>query len=307
MGNCPFVSARVQSGENGFHLSLEDDAGRRSERVVISNETASSIIESWARRDLNFALFPAIPVELSPPQGSVSAVSENPGVLVVERSVPEKKRIWFDLAAETNGSSYFSIGFGGKFSVCAMFGSFCTGITTRFDRDPGITGNSKKYGVKRMNLDLLAQVNYPIEFGRLSLHPGLAFGARWLQTRRANEHANNLIPDIVGDDDDDSDDDDDDDDDEDDEEDEDDDDEDSIEVTAAENAEITTANNVDSNESWAFLLEAHLLGAFKVTESLFIVAGVSADAMPFAGKINALQVDEPLWRFRGSIGVGALF
>lgn len=67
---CPAAKARIDRRGAAIVVSVEDPDGRRSERMLDDAAAAASLIESWARRDMNAALLLGWTYEAPPPPRS---------------------------------------------------------------------------------------------------------------------------------------------------------------------------------------------------------------------------------------------
>lgn len=191
VGDCPFVRAEVALLGTEVLTSIVDAHGRQSQRVLETVTVAATLIESWTRFDLGGEL-------LGPP--SVSHASQDPApagsILVAEDEavVSESKPVsplpgggwsaWLGVAGETSAGSDRSTLFGARAGACGRVGVACIGGMVRFGYDPGLSGNSAQFETERLALDGLALFDFPMEWSRVSLVPGLGIGGGWSRSSR---------------------------------------------------------------------------------------------------------------------------
>lgn len=197
---CPLVSAEVTWRGNGLLIVTVDGYGRRSERLVEGPETAAALIESWTRRDLSEALLvlPESAVAPVPPSAAAG------GMPAAGEAVPDDDRIvpadgidawsgWAGAAGEATAGSDLSTWFGARLGVCRRLGPACLGGVIRFGWDPGLTGDSEELRTRRVGLDGLLSADFPIEWPRVAVTPGIGLGGGWIRSTGStgndeNEH-----------------------------------------------------------------------------------------------------------------------
>jgi len=188
MGACPGVRAHVARRGEGISVFIEDADGRSSVREVGTVEAAAALVESWARRDLSFAALEARLAEPGPtaPAGEIAAKGTTPAPQTVappvQPPVEERSRFRVGIAAEVSGGFDGSTWFGGRLGGCVRLGPACVGLTGRAAYDPGVAGDTKALDGQRLALDGLAIADFPVEWQRVSLVPGIGIGGGWIRS-----------------------------------------------------------------------------------------------------------------------------
>ena len=179
--SCPAAKARIERRGTGVAVIVTDPDGRRSERTLSDLDAAASLIESWARQDINaaalFGWTEPPPLVVEP---HVDVVSPAPVV-----AVPPRARDPFSLVAGVESSLAFdrTSWFGARAGACATVGPVCAGAHARLlSNDP------------RRSYDVLAGVELPIPLGRRAvLVTGAAIGAGWFQTQTSSGEMTNTV------------------------------------------------------------------------------------------------------------------
>lgn len=181
-GACAAVVAEVVAVEGKYLITVVDAWGRKASRHAATLDTAASLIESWARADLEEPLLrtapeetPAIseaPAEAPPaatPPEAPSAPTFVSSPLPADDDVGFSLRLAAELGSSSDGSGWAGVAAGG----CGQIGAFCFGGTARagqrFGRD-----TRRAHG-----LELLADVTLPISLGALELRPAFGLGGSW--------------------------------------------------------------------------------------------------------------------------------
>ncbi|HEY4178001.1 MAG TPA: hypothetical protein VGM90_14235 [Kofleriaceae bacterium] len=143
--NCPATHARIDRKGAGIAISLVDPAGRRSERTIADVDAAASVIESWARQDVNEASLLGWTID------PVAAPSEPSGPvdsLVAHAPARELAHDPLMVAAMGEGSMDFggAAWYGGVAAVCVRVGPMCLGAR----------GRAATTSDRRANYDVLA-------------------------------------------------------------------------------------------------------------------------------------------------------
>ncbi|HEY5927559.1 MAG TPA: hypothetical protein VIV11_38005, partial [Kofleriaceae bacterium] len=153
IANCPAAKARIERRGAGVTVIVTDPNGRRSERTLADLDAAASLIESWARQDMNAA---ALLGWTEPPplvtEARVDEVSPPPVPVAAARvRDPFSVVVGAESSVAFNGTSWF----GGRAAACVRVGPLCAGASARMlSADP------------RRSYDVLAGVDLPIALGR---------------------------------------------------------------------------------------------------------------------------------------------
>jgi hypothetical protein len=160
---CPAARARITRRGSAIAVSVVDPDGRSSERSLANLDAAASLIESWARQDLNAPLLVGKTYESPTPGPS----------LVVPAAAVARARDPFSLVAagETSFDLDGATWFGARATGCGRIGPTCVGVTGRLlSADP-----SSSY-------DVLASVDLPVPVtARIAVVAGAGVGAGWLR------------------------------------------------------------------------------------------------------------------------------
>ena len=205
VAGCRAAEVVVESRPEGFWMEIEDVDGRKVERVVVSIDSAASVIESWVRGDLALeALQPPIPEQPEP-----EPVVETPGELettpvedIETKPEPIPVKALIDLGFEGGAGFDGSVWLGGVLDGCVVLGPTCLGAAAGIAGDPPVTGDSAVLETRRMIIDVHAMLDFPFFFDGFTLRPGLEVGAVFLRSTKV-DHDNdgeNLVGenDLIG-------------------------------------------------------------------------------------------------------------
>jgi hypothetical protein len=151
---CPTTTALVERRDNAIAVTITDPYGRRSTRTLEDVDAAASLIETWARQDMNASALvgwiePAQPAMVDAPR--IDAVTT--------RAATPHERVRDPLTLAVAGET--SLGFdgtpwlGARATACVRVGPVCAGANAR------ILSNES-----RRSIDLLAGVELPIALSR---------------------------------------------------------------------------------------------------------------------------------------------
>jgi hypothetical protein len=168
--NCPAAKARLDRRGTAIRVTVIDANGRRSERTLADVDAATSVIESWARQDLNAALLSGWTVEAAPPTEApalATAAAPPPITPARRRSDPFTLVAAAELAIDFDGAAWA----GGRAQACVRVGRACVGAIGR------ALANDARRGY-----DLLASADLPLHLGRrVTLAMGVGLGVGWFQ------------------------------------------------------------------------------------------------------------------------------
>jgi len=173
--DCPAAKARIDRQGTAIAVSVVDPAGRKSQRVLADADAAASLIESWARQDLNAALLLGFVVADAPV--ATESVMRDAPVRVTPRVHDP-----FTLAVAGESSIDFRDGtqwLGARATACVRLGPVCAGAMGRL-----LSADS------RSSADVLGLVSLPIAISqRGALVLGVAAGGGWFSADYAEAEA----------------------------------------------------------------------------------------------------------------------
>lgn len=164
---CRAARARITRQGGSIIVSVVDPDGRRSERRLADLDAAASLIESWARPDLNAALLVGEePAALASEPARVDAAP------IVRSRARTRDPLTLVAAGEASMDTDGGAWLGARATGCARVGRVCAGITGRtLARDA------------HRSYDLLASIDLPLAVGRrLVLVTGGGAGPGWFAT-----------------------------------------------------------------------------------------------------------------------------
>lgn len=183
--SCPVAAAQVTPTDGGVRVTVTDPSGRTETREVSDSVTATTVIESWARADIEAPLLEARAPEVTEPPSEPLA----PPVLgapPAERA-PLPYSVGVALATSLGGDS--SAWIEPELSGCFLWGPVCMGALLRGRFDLRMTGSSAELDTDRMGVDVLILAELPIDLGPVVLGPALGVGAGWLRLGYTGEEA----------------------------------------------------------------------------------------------------------------------
>lgn len=161
---CPAVYATVHHNGEGLVAVLRDDSGHERSYEIRDRATAVTIVESWARHDLEDALLGrSRPAPATPPAKS---------------RLPISVALLSGTAHGTEGSIWSDAAISGSLRI----GGVCAGALARTSQDSGEYGDADRYDTFRTAIDLLATVDGSKRYGRWGIGAGLGFGVGWTRS-----------------------------------------------------------------------------------------------------------------------------
>jgi hypothetical protein len=150
---CPTTTALVERRDNAIAVTITDPSGRRSTRTLDDATAAATLIESWARQDMN-ALALVGWIEPAAP----STIEASPRIDAVATVAP-RGRTRDPLSLAVAGESSFgfdgSAWLGARANLCVRIGPVCAAATARYLADG-----------TRSDVDVLGGVQVPVALGR---------------------------------------------------------------------------------------------------------------------------------------------
>jgi hypothetical protein len=163
---CPSARARLDRRGSAIAVTVIDPDGRRSERVLADLDAAASLIESWARQDLNAGLLFGWTVDAPPAAPPIAIVAVPPAPV---RRAP---RVLLVAAGELGRDFDDASWTGGRAHACVRVGVVCLGAIGRIAN-----------AAPRRNVELIGAIDLPIALGRrVVLAPGAGLGTGWFTT-----------------------------------------------------------------------------------------------------------------------------
>ncbi len=174
-GDCASVTAYLSQTDAGVVVSIVDRTGRVSERQVVDVTTAGSLIESWARPELDAMLLTSRHVATRAPQ---IAEREQPAVLARSAltSIPHGPPIRVAFDGSSSLGSDGSLWFGLSGLACVRLGATCAGVMARVSQDTEIRGDSERLQTSRRAIDLMLLLDVPRVHDGWSWTPGVQLG-----------------------------------------------------------------------------------------------------------------------------------
>lgn len=169
---CPGVRARVERSDDAITVVVDLPHNAPASRVVSSAETATTVIESWARSDVVAPLLatPAVAeIDLPPPRIETRIVlTETRGVQIFS-------------AAETSVANDRTAWAGAEMGACIKLGAVCAAARARFAAV--LIGTGPFDGqLDRHSVDLLVGGDLPMQVRGVTFSPGIAGGVGSIHT-----------------------------------------------------------------------------------------------------------------------------
>lgn len=164
---CPVARAVIERSSKGVSVRVTDPNGRSSQRTLADHDAAASLIESWARQDMNASALLGFtdPVPVAAPAEAPRVDTQTP------TTAPTRARDMFSVAAAVESSLAFSGGsfVGARVAGCMRIGPVCAGATGRFmTADPN------------QSVDVLGSIDVPFALSsRTVLLAGGGVGMGW--------------------------------------------------------------------------------------------------------------------------------
>ncbi len=180
---CPGKTVHVERKQEKIHLEMTDSTGRKHERTVTNLDAAVALIESCFDRDLTSTLLdPELAVEESSVEKGTdeSKPSTQKQAREEDLAVSRNRELWLRAAGEVWGGFDASLWIGANIGGCVRLGITCLGATARYGYDFHRTGTSGTYSTRRHSLDGLVTLDFPLEWGLVTLVPGAGLGFGWV-------------------------------------------------------------------------------------------------------------------------------
>jgi hypothetical protein len=166
--DCPAATARIERRGTAVAVLVTDPNGRRSERTLADLDAAASLIESWARQDMNAAALIGW-VEPAPVESRLDAK------MIVPAAPRVRDPVSLAAAGETSFGFDGTSWLGARVSACVRVGPLCAGASARLLSDD-----------PRRSYDVVAGADFPVALGsRVVAVAGAGIGAGWFQSVRS--------------------------------------------------------------------------------------------------------------------------
>jgi hypothetical protein len=171
---CPAISVRLERRETMMAVSTMDMRDQPTRLLVTDVRTAATIIEGWARTDVEAPLLAPRPRQDAESPGDAPAI-----VSSTSASASRDVHVFtiMERSLGSDGTGWLGI----KAGACVMLGPLCASVQARAslvaDGPDGWSPRLERHGV-----ELLLGAELPLRFGRATLSPGVAFGVGWTHT-----------------------------------------------------------------------------------------------------------------------------
>ena len=201
---CPAIGVTLERRHAQLVVTIEVGEGTTVERTVSDGRTAATLIESWARTDVEAPLLtahdhPPAPVDhpAEPPgerrdyddgwsAGSAAdapAPTASASLSAVSAPAADTagRRVQVFAVAENAVASDRTRWAGAQVGACVMLGPLCAGARIRFAT---VFGGTERWrgNLDRRGAEMLLGADLPLRLGRATLAPGLAAGIGWTHT-----------------------------------------------------------------------------------------------------------------------------
>jgi hypothetical protein len=188
VGRCPYAGVVLSADGDRIRVEITDRDARKSARTVTSAKSAATVVESWLQEDPT-ALFPRTASDMDDvAPGAVASQPPPPAPVIADVASPAASsgpspRAYFDLDGVAGVGFDGSGWFGGGLSGCAALGPVCLGAGAKIAGDPRVSGDSAEFKTRRLLLDLVALLDYPVRLRGFTLRPGIDLGAAFARMK----------------------------------------------------------------------------------------------------------------------------
>jgi hypothetical protein len=197
---CPRTTATVMRAEELLHVVVTDEYGRSHAWDVRDIATASALVESWTKREIDevdeLELGPAAPAStestsLPPIAAMVPALAPVETDAITPVPVATSRTRGGVSVAFESATAGDSAWFGGAVGGCVRVGVVCAG-------GRGRVGYGAPEHHTFTSLDLLATAELPIARGGFVVAPGATLGVGWTRATTDDPHAVDPSMDVGG-------------------------------------------------------------------------------------------------------------
>lgn len=150
--------------------------------MLTNARSAATAIESWAREDP--AALSSRPASdsgtIAPDVVADPPAAENDDGPSAPAVVPAP-RGYLDLDVLVGVGFDGSAWFGGGLAGCAVLGPVCPGAGARIGIDPAVSGDSELLETRRLMVNLVGTLDFPVRFDAFALRPGIDIGAAFVR------------------------------------------------------------------------------------------------------------------------------
>ena len=178
---CTNIRVHLRVDDTGIAIAITDAVGRTDQRHVPDLATAASLIESWARPELDATLLavrtvrqPRLPstARIAPIETETPVVLEAPATSIAVRGPPIRVAVDAGSSLGSDGSVWLDL----SGLVCVRFGPVCPGVMARVSQDTEVRGDSEVLSTRRHAIDLGVVLDVPRMHAGWSWTPGVQFG-----------------------------------------------------------------------------------------------------------------------------------
>ncbi len=163
---CPSTTALVERRDNAIAVTVTDPSGRRSTRTLDDVDAATSLIETWARQDMNASALIGW-TEAPPPAPAISETRVDSVALPAASTPRVRAPLTLAVTGEASLSFDGTSWLGARAHACVRIGPLCAGASARIASD-----------ASRRSIDVLAGAELPVALApRIVLVAGVAAGA----------------------------------------------------------------------------------------------------------------------------------
>ncbi len=180
------AAARVTLARRADRIGVSIAGARQPavEREVTDARTATTVIESWVRFDVEEPLLASRTIAMATPAPPAPTVPAPPPVTTATVAPPPGNGRGLQLfaLAERSLASDGTAWMGLQVGACVALGPFCLGGRARFAVAAG--PQLRQDALERHGFELLFDGDLPVHFGRATLSPGLGLGIGSVHTHQ---------------------------------------------------------------------------------------------------------------------------
>lgn len=179
---CPRVRATLTREGELVRLDVTDDYGRTRSWEVRDVATASALVESWTRQEIDESELPPEEPKEAPSPVVAMVPTETVSETVVPVATPMSRTRGGGSVAFESATAGESPWFGGSVGGCVRLAAVCVGGRLRGAR-------STPTHHEMTAIDLLATVELPVALGGFVVSPGAVLGVGWTRVTTDDPHA----------------------------------------------------------------------------------------------------------------------
>jgi hypothetical protein len=179
---CASARVTLQRRDARIAVSIASTREATVEREVTDARTATTVIESWVRVDVEEPLLASRTVALAAPHPPAVTAPPPTTTIVVAPPANSGRGVQLFALAERSLASDGTAWLGLQIGACVSLGPFCLGGRARFAAAAG--PQLRQDGLERHGFELLFDGDLPVHFGRATLSPGLGVGIGSVHTHQ---------------------------------------------------------------------------------------------------------------------------